>query len=141
MQHLSASVLSIALLCMPLAASAQVYTWTDAHGTVHYADTPPAHGAQYKGRNMPGATVAPAHRAHGSDDADATDTGAPEPGPDDPASSASPCDTLKANMKLLTQEGPVIMRDENGKSQLLSKDARATQLARIKKKSQTYCKP
>ena len=37
----------LALLVLPLAAIAQVYTWRDANGKIHYSDQPPAdRGAQ-----------------------------------------------------------------------------------------------
>jgi glutaredoxin len=33
--------LLLALLALPLAASADIYRWTDAQGKVHYSDSPP----------------------------------------------------------------------------------------------------
>jgi len=57
-----ASLLSV-LALIPLAAAAQVYSWKDASGKVHYGDRPPA--AQQKGaRQLEGAPSvdAPAER-------------------------------------------------------------------------------
>jgi len=140
MHRLPASMLSIALFCAPLAVSAQVYTWTDAHGTVHYADAPPAHGAHYKNLPIPGATAvsAPTPEADAADTDSATAT-ATRRQPDTPANRGKLCDNLKVNMKLLEKTGPVVMRDKHGKNQLLSKQDRADELARERQTYQAHC--
>ena len=56
--------LALVLLLLAPAVAAQVYKWTDSHGTVHYSETPPPQGTQYKridtnGMEQP-ATPAPA---------------------------------------------------------------------------------
>ncbi|HET7268742.1 MAG TPA: DUF4124 domain-containing protein [Oleiagrimonas sp.] len=149
MQRLPAFVLLTTLLCIPLAVSAQVYKWTDAHGTVHYADTPPKHGTRYKGVNIPGATRMPSKPADTRQPAAGNDATDPENTPstataskrmpDTPANRRKLCDNLTVNMKLLKKNGPVVMQDKNGKNQLLSKQDRAGELAREQQKYQTYC--
>ena len=141
MHRLPASMLSIALFCAPLAVSAQVYTWTDAHGTVHYADAPPAHGAHYKNLRIPGATAvsAPPPEAGTTDNNDSATTTATRRLPDTPAHRGKLCDNLKVNMKLLEKNGPVVVRDKHGKNQLLSRQDRADELARERQAYQANC--
>jgi glutaredoxin len=38
----TAGVLSVVFLCLPVAASAELYKWVDANGKVHYSDSAPA---------------------------------------------------------------------------------------------------
>ncbi|WP_126444553.1 DUF4124 domain-containing protein [Sulfuricystis multivorans] len=48
---------AILLALLPLAAAAQVYSWKDASGKVHYGDRPPAE-RQAQVRQLPGAPAA-----------------------------------------------------------------------------------
>ncbi len=41
------SLIAVALLLLAPLATAQVYKWTDASGTVHYSEAPPAQGTKY----------------------------------------------------------------------------------------------
>lgn len=145
MQRLPAFVLLITLLCAPLAVSAQVYTWTDAQGTVHYADAPPAHDAHYKSLRMAGATAISEAPAGAGNEATTGHADSPDDDPatthlpDTPANRQKLCDNLEVNMKLLKKNGPVVVRDKNGKNQLLSKQDRASELAREQQKYQAWC--
>ena len=39
--------IAIVLLLVAPLVSAQVYKWTDAHGTTHYSESPPPTGTKY----------------------------------------------------------------------------------------------
>jgi hypothetical protein len=47
----------LSLLVLPLVATAQVYTWKDAKGKVHYSDQPPAEQSVNSRRLAPSATT------------------------------------------------------------------------------------
>lgn len=137
-------LLLIALMCVPLAVCAQVYKWKDAHGTVHFSDTPPPHGIKYTRVK----TVAATHPAT------PREVAPPEQEPADTANEASDsrgrmadtpenrkklCANLTANMKLLNSDSPIVTRDSDGKSQVMDKDRRADELAREQKQYQQFC--
>ena len=41
------SLIAVALLLLAPLATAQVYKWTDASGTVHYSEAPPTQGTKF----------------------------------------------------------------------------------------------
>ncbi len=74
-------LLSAALLAVG-ARAATVYQWTDANGTLHFGDAPPAHGAQVKAEDLPDApTPAPAPAGRPASDTAAAPDNAPPGGP------------------------------------------------------------
>lgn len=58
------AALFVLCLSLPLAATAQVYKWTDASGQVHYSDQPPSDQAQaIKGAPAPSEDASAAQQA------------------------------------------------------------------------------
>jgi len=144
MRHLSMPLLLIALMCVPLAVCAQVYKWKDAHGTVHFSDTPPPHGIEYTRVK----TVAAANHATpresnppAQEPADSTNDATDSRGrmADTPENRKKLCTDLTANIKLLKSDSPIVTRDSDGKSQVMDKDRRAGELAREQKQYQQFC--
>ncbi|HEX7338349.1 MAG TPA: DUF4124 domain-containing protein [Rhodanobacteraceae bacterium] len=144
MRRPSLLLLLILLAGTPLMACAQVYQWTDAHGTVHYADTPPPQGVHYKDVKIVGNTVVGSSQAAPAPAAidDKSDTATPPPSRpmrDTPANRRQLCTTIKTNIALLSKDGPVVVKNTGGKEQLLSKTQRAQKLQQARQRQQTYC--
>jgi hypothetical protein len=132
---------ALVLLLLAPAVAAQVYKWTDSHGTVHYSETPPAQGTQYKRINTNG-MERPAAPAPGKAPAPATAAAKPASSagemPNTPENRAKLCSSLKANLDLLKgQEGVVL--EEGGKSVPLDETQRSQQTALAEKQYQQYC--
>ncbi len=132
-------VLCLALLLSsaPLAAT-QVYKWTDAQGTVHYSETPPAPGTRYQQMNLAGtaspAATSPAPMPAPSPPAPASTA----PLPDTPQNRASLCASLKSNIATLKAGGPVVMQ-QGERQQVLDDKQRQAQLAAAESQLQQYC--
>jgi hypothetical protein len=131
--------LALVLLLLAPAVAAQVYKWTDSHGTVHYSETPPPQGTQYKristnGMEQPVAAPAPAKEAEAPRPA--------EPGtttlPDTPENRARLCSSLKSNLDALKGKGPVVM-EQQGKSVALDEAQRKQQIAQAEAQYSQYC--
>jgi len=139
------SLLLIALLGVPLVVCAQVYKWKDAHGTVHFADTPPPHGVAYtivkthlsagNGSDVP--TFSP--KSENAENAGDTDSASQKPLPNTPANRKQVCAKLEANIKLLNGVSPVITKDASGKSHVMSMEDRSKELATEQKQHQQFC--
>ncbi len=141
-------LLMIVLLGAPLAVCAQVYKWTDAHGTVHYSDSRPPHGVKYTriklaaDTSQPAPTSVPATPDRATPETDATATPSANTNArvaNTPANRQKLCANLSSNMTLLKGDKPVVMRGANGKNQLLSKQRKAQELAKAQQQYQTYC--
>src|SRR5690349_5900426 len=110
--------LALVLLLLAPAVVAQVYKWTDARGTVHYSETPPPQGTQYKridtnGMEQPAASN-PSTAASPAAAAAAAKPGSASSGgmPNTPENRAKLCSSLKANLDLLKgKEGVVLEQD------------------------------
>ena len=143
MRRLSMPLLLIVLLSLPLVVCAQVYKWKDAHGTVHYSDTPPPHGVHYTSvKTTTGmAATADASSRNNTDDA-SDDTAAPAPRApmaNTPENRKKLCSHLQANIKLLKQDNPVITTDAEGKQHIMSKEHRSSELDKEQKQYQQFC--
>ena len=135
--------LAIALLLIAPLACAQVYKWTDAHGTVHYSQMPPASGTKYSRVTVTG-SAEPLART----DASASAETAPEqdhapaassvPMTDTPANRAKLCASLKSNLAVLKGSGPVVM-NSGGKQMVIDAEARKQQIANAEAQYQRYC--
>ncbi len=148
MRHRLPLLLLLALAGLPLAAGAQVYKWTDANGTVHYADAPPAGGAKYQdvkvathttsAPDTPQTTTAsrPDDKAAGGD-GDATQP--PSRVEDTPDNRKKLCDNLDANIKLLTSDRVVVTQDADGHEKAMSDDGREQQLAQARRQQAKFC--
>jgi hypothetical protein len=133
--------LALALLLIAPLACAQVFKWTDAHGTVHYSQTPPATGTKYSRVSVNGSVdpVTPAPRED-SDARPPVDRPAPAPQPmaDTPDNRKKLCASLQANLDALKGSGPVVMQ-VNGKAQLVDAAQRKQQIDTAQTQYQRYC--
>jgi hypothetical protein len=138
MQH---SLIAVALMLLTPLATAQVYKWTDSQGTVHYSQTAPAAGVDFKRIKTVQSTAAPAQDAETQAPAPARTQSAPpasQPIADTPANRKTLCDSLQANLKLLKGSGPVVMQ-QDGKSTALDDTQRRQQIAADEAQHQQYC--
>ena len=132
--------LALVLLLLAPAVAAQVYKWTDSHGTVHYSETPPPQGTKFKrisssGVEQPVAAPAPAKK-----EAEAPQTAEPSTTtlPDTPENRARLCSSLKANLDVLKGKGPVVM-EQQGKSVALDEAQRNDQITQAQAQYTQYC--
>ncbi|GGY15355.1 hypothetical protein GCM10008098_02890 [Rhodanobacter panaciterrae] len=135
------SLIVVALLLLtPLAATAQVYKWTDASGTVHYSEAPPAQGTKFSkvtttGTVQPLAAPTPAEGSGGSREP----TAAPaQPVADTPENRSKLCTSLKANLAALQGSGPVVMQ-QDGKATALDAAQRKQQIDAAQGQYNQYC--
>jgi len=145
MQRLSLVV--VLLLQAPL-AFAQIYTWTDAGGTVHFSEAPPAAGVHYKQVTVNGGVVPVADASRAPAGAKTVDGGEPastapaapaQPMADTPANRAKLCATLTTNLATLRGSRPVVMK-QGGKNVALADNQRQAQLASAEAQYQQYCR-
>ena len=131
-------LLPLMLIVVATAASAQAYKWKDASGTVHYSDTPPPTGTDYKNVKTSG-TVAPLGP---SPVAPAPSAPAGKPGmpiADSPANRKSVCDSLTHNMDLLSGSGPLSIDDKNGQRVAMDDTRRRQELSTAQDQYKQYC--
>jgi cytoskeletal protein RodZ len=137
------SSLALALLLIAPLASAQVYKWTDAQGTTHYSETPPATGTKYSQVSVTSDTSTPASSdnssAASSSSSQDSDSQSTQSLPDTPENRSKLCASLKTNMGTLQGTGPVVMQGPNGQQQLLNADQRKQQLDATQSQYQQYC--
>ena len=139
------SLIAVALLLLVPLATAQVYKWTDASGTVHYSEEPPVQGTIYKEVRTTG-TVAPLAaptRDTGDGDGDGKSSNEPslepaKPLADTPQNRAQLCDSLKSNLAALQGSGPVVMQ-QGGKATALDTDQRKQQASAAQGQYDQYC--
>ncbi|MDG2538080.1 DUF4124 domain-containing protein [Dyella jiangningensis] len=130
------------MLAAPLVA-AQAYKWTDANGTVHYSDAPPAQGTKYSkvtttGTVEPLAEPAPAKSSETATQAKPSTPQQSLPVADTPENRTKLCANLKTNLDALKGGGPVVM-EQNGQQKLLDADQRQQQQATSQAQYQQYC--
>lgn len=138
------SLLAVVLLLLTPLAFAQVYKWTDAGGTVHYSETPPATGTNYKkittsGSVDPIATPAPPAANNAGTPSEPTATAeAPKPMADTPENRNKLCTSLQANLTALQGSTPVVMQ-QDGKNVALDDSQRKIQMATAQAQYEQYC--
>jgi cell division septation protein DedD len=133
------SLIAVALLLLAPLATAQVYKWTDASGTVHYSEAPPAQGTQFKQVKTTGTAAPLVAPASSSSEAGREPTAEPaKPTADTPENRARMCDSVKANLTALQGGGPVVMQT-NGKTTALDGDQRKQQLTATQAQYEQYC--
>jgi uncharacterized protein DUF4124 len=138
--------IALALLLVAPLACAQVYKWTDAHGTTHYSESPPPTGTKYSqvsvntGASAPaGGDGATAATSSSSNSTSQGSSSAPQgPVEDTPENRAKLCSSLKANIGTLQGGGPVVMSN-GGQQQLLNADQRKQQLDASQSQYSQYC--
>ncbi len=139
------SLIAVALLLLAPLATAQVYKWTDASGTVHYSEAPPVQGTNYKEVKTTG-TVAPLSaptRNTGEGDGKSSNEPSLEPAKpvaDTPENRAKLCESLKSNLAALQGGGPVVMQ-QDGKPTALDADQRKQQASAAQSQYDQYCQP
>ncbi|KRB41395.1 hypothetical protein ASD82_09150 [Rhodanobacter sp. Root179] len=133
------SLIAVALLLLAPLATAQVYKWTDASGTVHYSEAPPAQGTKFEKVTTTG-TAQPLAPPPTSETAGAREAPAQpaQPVADTPENRASLCATLKSNIGALQGGGPVVMQ-QNGKSVALDDAQRKQQVASAQAQYDQFC--
>jgi uncharacterized protein DUF4124 len=135
------SLIAVALLLLAPLATAQVYKWTDASGTVHYSEAPPAQGTNFKQVKTTGTAaplVAPA-RNDGEGEGHSEPSEPAKPMADTPENRTKLCDSLKANLAALQGSGPVVMQ-QDGKATALDTDQRKQQASAAQGQYDQYCK-
>ncbi|MEO5830433.1 MAG: DUF4124 domain-containing protein [Rhodanobacter sp.] len=134
------SLIAVALLLLAPLATAQVYKWTDAGGTVHYSEAPPAQGTKFVKVTTTG-TVEPMAPPAAVETSESNATPAPaaaEPIADTPDNRAKLCSTLQTNIAALRSGGPVVMQ-QNGKSVALDEAQRNQQVASAQAQYDQFC--
>jgi hypothetical protein len=137
------SLIAVALLLLAPLATAQVYKWTDASGTVHYSEAPPAQGTNYREVKTTGSVAPLAAPAKNNSEGDGEGHGEPASAPaspvvDTPENRARLCASLKANLSALQGSGPVVMQ-QNGKTTALDADQRKQQSGAAQGQYEQYC--
>jgi len=148
------SIALVLLMVTPLAC-AQVYKWTDAHGTTHFSETPPPTGTKYSQVNVSTDTSAPAAAASASGGSSSTNSssGASQNGStaqsgdssqsttmaDTPDNRNKLCGSLTANIRALQGSAPVVMNGADGQQQLLNADQRKQQLDAAQGQFNQFC--
>jgi hypothetical protein len=131
-------IIVVALLLLAPLAQAQVYKWTDAHGTTHYSETPPAEGTNFKKVKTNGTDEPLAAPASASTSAAAAPSG--QPGADTAEDRSQRCNSLKANLDALRGSGPVVMQ-QDGKTVVLDANQRKLQANVAQSQYELYCPP
>lgn len=129
---LAPTLLALLLAALPLAAEGPVFTWVDAQGVRHYAQTPPPEGIRYEVRgvrNEPVGTTVPT---------------APETAaraavtPEDQRS----CERARLSLAQLDSDQPLTMdRDGDGTAEPLSAEDRAAQRRLAEQAIRAFCPP
>jgi len=144
----------VALLALPLVASAQIYSWKDASGKVHYADKPPLEKKVqtrelHSGKLSGGEPVAPAAKGR-TGEGTATEDGAANGA----ASGKSPdqikaendarqqlCDNARKRLiQLESTNGIIVTKNAEGLDVPLVGDARRAETENAQKDVANWCK-
>lgn len=141
----------ILLLLLPLVSAAQVYSWKDASGKIHYGDRPPAE-RQAQVRQLPGAPAATpdveaarkaaAERQFSQREKQAA--GESKQVPEDPAQAkirAENCQRAKNNLAALESGQIRFTLDAKGERVALDGKLREEELARARKSVTDWCSP
>lgn len=117
-------LLPLLLIVVAATASAQAYKWKDANGTVHYSDTPPPVGTDYKNVKTTGSAspLGPSAVPTPSSSAAKASAGAD-------AGTKSVCTDLQKNMALLSGTEPLSIDGPNGKQVALDDTHRRQELS------------
>lgn len=130
------TALALLLAALPLAAEDPVFTWVDAQGVRHYAQTAPPAGVRYEVRgvrNDPIGTTTPA--------APATAANAAASAPVNPEDQRS-CERARLSLAQLASDQPLTMdRDGDGTAEPLSDEDRAAQRRLAEQAIRAFCPP
>lgn len=141
-------ILTLSLVSPPSDAG-RIYKWTDANGTVHYGEHPPAnHDSQLmntttgkSSRGSAGESGASSTEAVDENEADANDTQtAPTHAQEvKPAKDKGICERARSNLEILVERGRIKQADESGEIRYLSDEQKAEQIEAAKKAVKIYC--
>ena len=134
------SLIAVALLLLATQANAQVYKWTDASGTTHYSEAPPARGTKFEKVTTTG-TVEPLEKpaAKAANAEGATEPSvAQKPVADTPENRSKLCESLKTNLAALQGTGAVVMQ-QDGKTIALDDAQRKQQTDAAQAQYNQYC--
>ncbi|MFN6961102.1 MAG: DUF4124 domain-containing protein [Rhodocyclaceae bacterium] len=139
------------LFLLPLVSAAQVYSWKDASGRIHYGDRPPAE-RQAQVRQLPGAPSATpdveaarktaAERQFSQREKQAE--GEARQAPEDPAQAklrAENCQRAKSTLAALESGEIRFGLNEKGERIALDGAARQAELSRARKSVADWCSP
>lgn len=135
---MSRSLIAVALLLLAPLATAQVYKWTDASGTVHYSQDAPPQGTKYKQVKTTGTVDPIAAPAPAGANSEATTPPTTTAAADTSGNQSKFCVSLKSNLAALQGTGPVVMQ-QNGKTTALDDDQRKQQASSTQAQYDQYC--
>ena len=145
----AAAALGLSLACIAGFASAQqIYKWKDANGVTHFSQTPPSSGMHYTKMHLASEPDVSSNPSPGDNNTDNTEPGASTPQQTAPASSTQPdtasnrtelCKQLSSNISLLSSKQPVVTGGAGGKQEVMSDNARESQLATARAQQAQYC--
>ncbi len=144
--------LLLLLACLGLAASAlaasqNVYEWTDATGVKHYSDAPPPHGTKnvkivnVHTNTPPTEQPAPGANGDGNDNSGSNPSSSPKTPKMSPEERASACQTARNNLTLL-QSNPaqgLHTTGKDGKAQQISASQIQAQIAKANQQIRFFC--
>ncbi|MEO6799794.1 MAG: DUF4124 domain-containing protein [Rhodanobacter sp.] len=136
-------LIAVALLLLAPLASAQVFKWTDANGTVHYSEAPPAQGTKYS-KISPTGSAEPLAKPASTANRETSNQGGQQAAPaattvaDTPENRKSLCSSLKSNLATLQSSAPVVM-EKDGKPNALDATQRKQQLDTAQAQFNQYC--
>ena len=133
------SLIAVALLLLAPLATAQVYKWTDASGTVHYSQDEPPQGTKFSKVTTTG-TVQPLAPPVSNETSGSSEPASapPKPVADTPENRSKMCESLKSNLAALQGSGPVVMQ-QDGKATALDTAQRKQQLDAAQGQYNQYC--
>jgi predicted flap endonuclease-1-like 5' DNA nuclease len=139
---MSRSLIAATLMLLTPLAMAQVYKWTDSQGIVHYSQTAPATGVDFKkittAASNAAATPEPAQESQPAPARTQAAAAASQPIADTPANRKTLCDSLQANLTMLKGTGPVVLQ-QDGKSTALDDTQRRQQITADEAQYEQYC--
>jgi len=141
----------LVLWLLPTLAVAQMYSWKDAAGKLHYGDRPPAERQARTVRGAPPATEdvdkarqAAAERQFGEREKQARTEETSQQQPEDPAQKklrAENCQRARNTLAALESGQVRFSSDAQGERVALDGAAREAELARARKSVAEWCKP
>ncbi len=137
-------------MLLPLVATAEVYSWKDESGKIHYGDRPPAE-RQAQARRLPAAPIATSDAAAVRKEAaerkfaerEKQAAGESKTMPEDPAQAKlreENCQRAKATLAGLESGQVRFMLNEKGERVALDGAVREAELARARKAVEDWCK-
>lgn len=139
--------LLVLLMAVPALASAQVYQWTDAHGTTHFTAQPPPAGVKYRTLKLPAQgprmdSAAPPHQGMNTPSRPATEHQRASKNQEQGAGTPQLkhfCAQIQSNISLLKSNQSLQSLDASRKARVLDEQARKQQLKQQQQRYKAYC--